>query len=159
MKKKKLNNSIKKIKKSLKILFFITATFTILRTNDYLFSRKIKEVLPLKINTNNYNNKYHISYFNSSEYKYNFQKVFENRKIYDINYSYIPYLNVDKKISYKENAEKIYKLTGILNITKLDYFYNKIEINTKDLNHIHLTIGLDNKYIPLTLVALASILP
>ena len=158
MKKKKLNNSIKKIKKSLKILFFITATFTILRTNDYLFSRKIKEALPLKINVNNYNNKYHISYFNSSEYKYNFQKVFENRKIYEINYSYIPYLNVDKKMSYKENAEKIYKLTGILNITKLDYFYNKIEINTKDLNHIHLTIGLDNKYIPLTLIALASIL-
>jgi len=138
------------------IIIFELLIFLIIM--DIYFIKKKKEIFPQNITKNNIIKKYYISYFNSSEYKYNFQKIFDNRKTFEINYSYLPYMNIDKTISYKKNAEKIYNSTGILNITKLDYFYNNIDINTRNLNHIHLTIGLDNNYIPITLVAIASIL-
>ena len=154
---KKLNGKIIKFLLKYLILFFeLLIFFRILNNNNSI--KKIKEIFRLKIKKNNLIRKYNISYFNKSEYKYNFQKIFDRRKIYKINYSYIPYMNIDKKISYKQNAEKIYELTGILNITKLDYFYYNINSTSQNLNHIHLTIGLDNKYIPLSLVAIASIL-
>ena len=154
---KKLNSKIIKFLLKYLILFFeLLIFFRILNNNNSI--TKIKEIFRLKIKKNNLIRKYNISYFNKSEYKYNFQKIFDRRKIYKINYSYIPYMNIDKKISYKQNAEKIYELTGILNITKLDYFYYNINSTWQNLNHIHLTIGLDNKYIPLSLVAITSIL-
>ena len=146
------------IKIKFKILILIIGLLIILITQNIFSLYKLNELIHHRINKKKIIRKYHISYFNSSEYKYNFQNYFDKRKKYEINYSFIPYMNIDKNISYKENAEKIYQLTGILNITKLDYYYNNIDINTINLNHIHLTIGLDNNYIPITLVAIASIL-
>ena len=46
----------------------------------------------------------------------------------------------------------------MLNITKLDYYYNNIDINTLNLNHIHLTMGFDTNYIELSSIGIASIL-
>ena len=96
--------------------------------------------------------------FESSEFKYNFRKKYENRKIFKYNYSYLPYRNMDKSISKKENAEKIFESTGILNFTMLEYYYNNIALYTSNLNDIHVGFGLDPNYIPITLVGIISIL-
>ena len=93
-----------------------------------------------------------------SHFRYNFQKIYEKRKLFKINYNYIPYIKINKSISYKENAENIYNLTGLLNITKLDYFYHNIDANTSKLNHIHISMGFDNEYIELSLITIASLL-
>ena len=52
--------------------------------------------------------------------RYNIQKIYNTRKIFKINYSYYPYTEINKSISYEKNADNIYKSTGMLNITKLD---------------------------------------
>ena len=74
---------------------------------------------------------------------------------------------VPKKETYRyENisrlyfdADYIYETTGMLNITKLDmFYYGKNDLNTSNLNHIHLSMGHDNNYILLSLVTIASIL-
>ena len=46
----------------------------------------------------------------------------------------------------------------MLNITKLDYYYYNKDINTKDYNHIHLSMAFDKDYIELSSVSIASIL-
>ena len=46
----------------------------------------------------------------------------------------------------------------MINITKLDYYYNNIDINTKNFNHIHLSMSFDNNYIELASISIASIL-
>ena len=46
----------------------------------------------------------------------------------------------------------------MLNITKLDYYYNKTDINTLNFNHIHLSMGFDRNYIELSSISIASIL-
>ena len=46
----------------------------------------------------------------------------------------------------------------MLNITKLDYYYNNIDINIKNLNHIHLSMGFDNNFIELSSISIVSIL-
>ena len=102
--------------------------------------------------------KYNLSYFDSSHSRYNFHKIFDERKIFKINYSNLPYIKIDKSISYEENAGKIYNSTGMLNITKLDYYYNNIDIYTLNFNHIHLSMAFDNNYIELTSISIASIL-
>ena len=103
--------------------------------------------------------KYYISPTNFDNIRYNFKDhIFNNRKIFKINYSYIPYTKIDKTKSYEENAQNIYDLTGMLNITKLDYYYNNIDINTLNLNHIHLVMGFDLYYTELSSISIASIL-
>ena len=70
--------------------------------------------------------------YNNSNVRYHFVEDFKKRKMFKINYSYLPYNNIDKTKSYEENADNIYKSTGMLNITKLDKaFYNKISIFRK----------------------------
>ena len=90
--------------------------------------------------------------------RYNFQQIYENRKLFKINYSFFPYTKVNKLISYKDNAEIIYNSTGMLNITKLDFYFNNIDINTLKLNHIHISMAFDNKYVELSLISIASLL-
>ena len=102
---------------------------------------------------------YYTSPNNFDNIRYNFKNnIFNKRKIFKINYSYYPYTKLDKSKSYDENGQIIYDLTGMLNITKLDYFYNNIDINTLNLNHIHLSMGFDSNYIELSSISIASIL-
>ena len=95
---------------------------------------------------------------NLRHFRYNFQKIYDKRKVFKINYSYFPYRKIKKSISYDKNAEFIYISTGMLNITKLDYYYNNKDMNTLKLNHIHLSMAFDYKYIELSLISIASIL-
>ena len=55
---------------------------------------------------------------------------------------------------------KIYNSTGMLNITKLEFFYFKKEsnINILSLNHIHISMAFDKEYSDLSLVSIVSIL-
>ena len=55
---------------------------------------------------------------------------------------------------------KIYDTNGMLNITKLEYYYYKniTEINIENLNHIHISMGFDKNYCNLALISIASIL-
>ena len=81
------------------------------------------------------------------------------RKLFKINYSYLPYYMIDKNKSYEDNANYIYESTGMLNITKLDIAYHNKNIeNNFDFNHIHLAMGHDANYILLSLISIASIL-
>lgn len=103
--------------------------------------------------------KYFKSYYNSSNIRYHFEDLFLHRKIFKINYSYHPYLNINKLITYDENANLIYEKTGMLNITKLNIaYYGYNYTNFLAYNHIHLSMGHDAKYILLSLVSIASIL-
>jgi len=88
----------------------------------------------------------------------NFKSMLYERKIFEMNYSYEPYINIDKSISYEQNADIIYNKTGILNITKLDYYYNGILKDTSKLNHIHISMGFDANFIELSSIAIASVL-
>ena len=104
--------------------------------------------------------KYYKSYYNSSHIRYYFKDIFLKRQKYEINYSYIPYQRINKLISYEENANYIYHSTGMLNITKLDYYYyyKNIQIETSKFNHIHLAMGFDINYTYLSTISIASIL-
>ena len=55
---------------------------------------------------------------------------------------------------------KIYNKTGMLNITKLEYYYNneKYNITISNLNEIHLTMAFDKNYSNLALISIASVL-
>ena len=88
----------------------------------------------------------------------NFKNILNERKIFEMNYSYEPYMNLDKSISYDQNADIIYDKTGILNITKLDYYYSGILKDTSKLNHIHISMGFDVNFIELSSIAIASVL-
>ena len=90
--------------------------------------------------------------------RYSFQEIYNQRKIFKINYSYFPYTLVNKSISYDENAQEIYESTGMLNITKLDYYYGNNIVKSINLNHIHLSMGFDNHYIDLSTISIMSII-
>ena len=132
------------------ILFFLLFAFTF-----YMFK---KVSFKLKTQTDN-NLSYNISKYNRNHSRYFFHDEFKNRKIFHMDYSDNAYFNIDKSLSYEENAEKIYQLTGILNITKLDYFYyNNKTNNYCNYNHIHLSSAFDVNYIYLSSASFASIL-
>ena len=98
------------------------------------------------------------TYYNSNSIRYHYHVLYNKRTLFKINYSYLPYTKVNKTISFDENANNIYELTGMLNITKLNYFYNNEDIDTSNLNHIHLSMGFDSNYILLSSISIASIL-
>ena len=104
--------------------------------------------------------KYKISRYNLEHERYSFQEKFDRRKLFKINYSYYPYTKISQKLSYKDNAINIYNSTGMLNITKFEYYYfqNETGIDLLKLNHIHISMGFDDKYCDLALVSIASIL-
>ena len=60
--------------------------------------------------------------------------------------------------SYDKAADYIFEYTGILNITLLNYYYNNINIDTSNYNHIHLAMSFDANYIILSKISIASIL-
>ena len=109
--------------------------------------------------------KYQSKYYNKSKYKlkhprYNFQEKYNNRKLFKINYSFLPYLQIKTNLSYEQNAIYIFNSTGMLNITKLDFYYFRKtdEIDNKMLNHIHISMSLDKNYSDLSLISIASVL-
>ena len=98
------------------------------------------------------------TYYNSSNIRYHFQDLYENRKIFKLNYDYLPYTKINKQISFDENAINIYENTGILNLTKLNMYYYNQDIDTSNFNHIHVGIAFDKNYILLTTISMASLL-
>ena len=104
--------------------------------------------------------KFDISNFTLNNPRYNFQENYNKRKIFKINYSYYPYTKISNDKSYEENAMNIYNETGMLNITKLEYFYNKVKYNISisNLNNIHLSMAFDKDYCDLALISIASVL-
>ena len=96
--------------------------------------------------------------YDSSNIRYHFHDLYENRKIFKINYNYLPYTQINKQLSFEENANNIYESTGLLNITKLNIYYNNKNIDTSKFNHIHLAMGFDKNYIVLSVISMASIL-
>lgn len=137
------------------ILILILKIFIII---IYLDSRIIKNPFLPEKNVDK-KQKYSKLQLNLNHIRYNFHDLYKKRKLYTINYSYLPYKKINKLISYDKNAENIYNSTGMLNITLLNYYYNNTNIiNSFNLNHIHLSMGLDNKYIFLSSISIASIL-
>ena len=140
--------------------FFLFLYYDFFKRNEINVQKIIHEpILP----TNNEEyivKKYHVSNYNLDYPRYNFQNKYTQRKIFKINYSFYPYLNISRKKSYKENAINVYKSTGMLNISMLDFYYFKkeIAINISLCNHIHLSMGFDKNYSDLSLVSIASIL-
>ena len=167
---KKINNSNDFFKKNIPIvnkyyylsiliiLFFFPINH--LRNKQINIQEIINEpILPL--NPKEYLiKKYNHSHFNLEHHRYHFQEKYNKRKLFKINYSYYPYLKLFKNLSYEENAKYIYNFTGMLNITKLDYYYLKKdkEKTILELNHIHISMAFDKNYCDLSLIAIASIL-
>ena len=160
-------NKNKEFKNIFWIGIFLIITIFITILYFYNFKNKVKkgkedliyDPIPPS-NNNEYSFKsYEKSTLNLSNIRYSFKDLYNKRKLFKINYSYIPYTKINKSLSYDENAEYIYNLTGMLNITKLDYYYyNNIDKNTLTFNHIHLSMGFDNNYVELSCISIASIL-
>ena len=96
--------------------------------------------------------------YNKSNIRYHLNEIYDNRTIFKIDYSYIPYTKINKLITYEENARNIYESTGMLNITLLDFYYNNIDVDKTKFNHIHLSMGFDANYVLLSSISIASLL-
>ena len=139
------------------ILFFVILTISLLL---FLFLKKEKKYKPfLPINENEILVKdFHKTKYDNSHLRYHFEDMYENRTIFIINYSYLPYKSIKKHLSYEENGKYIFESTGMLNITLLDLYYgNNIEDWSK-FNHIHVSIGTDENFALLSLITIASLL-
>ena len=110
------------------ILFILIKKIFSYHTNINININKIYSNLPLK--NKNMTNLDIISNITPTELSYNFRKIFENRKIYKYDNSYLLYKKLDRSLSYKESGEKIFESTGMLNFTMLDYYYNNIKLDT-----------------------------
>ena len=158
------NNQIKKFSFIKYLILFIFILFFIFEINVL----KEKEDNENKIINEPFipldNKEYIIKNYNKSKFnlnhpRYYFQSENDKKKIFKINYSYYPYLQINNNLSYEENVMIIYNSTGILNITKFEYFYAKKEnLKILFLNHIHLSMAFDKNYVDLSLISIASIL-
>lgn len=130
--------------------FIKAIKFYINRINNYYDIPILKNLKKLAYIKTNYS---------TNNIRYNFKELFYKRKIFNINYSYLPYENINKSFSYDDNANNIYISSGMLNITKLDYYYyDIIYLKNSNLNHIHLAMSFDKNYILLSSISIASIL-
>ena len=155
--KKSLNIKNKFVFIFIIILFFVILTISLLL---FLFLKKEKKDKPfLPINENEILVKdFHKTKYDNSHLRYHFEDMYENRTIFIINYSYLPYKSIKKHLSYEENGKYIFESTGMLNITLLDLYYeNNIEDRSK-FNHIHVSIGTDENFALLSLITIASLL-
>ena len=101
--------------------------------------------------------KYLRTKYNSSNLRFHYTDLYKNRTLFDINYSSLPYKNINKSLSFDEIAKNILESTGMLNMTLLNiYYYNK-EIKRDKLNHIHVCMGMNGKYVLLSLIAISSL--
>ena len=101
---------------------------------------------------------YNKTKFNINHPRFHFQEKYKNRKLFKINYSYYPYTFINKSLSFKDNANFLYNTTGMLNVTKLEYFYYHQNINIFDFNNIHLAMSFDKNVSDLSTISIASIL-
>ena len=101
---------------------------------------------------------YNITEFDKNNIRYHFRDIYSNREIFKINYSPYPYTKINKSLSYEENANIIFNSTGMLNLTKLDYFYYNRALDTSKFNHINLGMGFDKNYLYMSTVSIAGIL-
>ena len=46
----------------------------------------------------------------------------------------------------------------MLNLTLLDFYYNNIDIDKTQFNHIHISMGFDANYVLLSSISIASLL-
>ena len=105
--------------------------------------------------------KFNKSLFNLSHPRYHFQDNYNKRKLFKINYSYYPYTKISQDLSFENNAMIIFNTTGMLNISKLEYYYynkNLNKLNISNFNQIHISMSLDKNYTDLALISIASIL-
>ena len=142
----------------LNIFFFII--FINLKVKKSKNNKIINEPILPRNNKEYVVKKYQHSHYNLNHSRYNFQEKYNKRKTFNINYSFYPYLQISQKLSYEENAMFIFNSTGMLNLTKLDYYYFKIknEFNILELNHIHIAMAFDRNYTDLSLISIASVL-
>ena len=142
----------------LKLFFFFIITIFNIRKNE--IKKIINEpIYPTKSSEQSIK-KYQISNYNLSHLRYSFQDNYKKRKLFLINYSYYPYLQVKETLSYEYNVMNIYNSSGMLNITMFEYMYlkNKTYINAFQLNQIHVSMTMDKNYSDLALVTIASVL-
>ena len=146
--------------KQLFLLFFLYISICYTYKEKNIISSVINEpILP------DNNEEYLVQGFKKSNFslshpRYSFQDKYTKRKKFKINYSYYPYLKVSKALSFEENLMLIYNQTGMLNITKLEYYYyqNKNTKNIFELNHIHISMSFDKNYTDCSLISIASVL-
>ena len=100
------------------------------------------------------------TYYDSTNIRFHFEDLYNQRKLYKINYSYLPYKNAKKYDSFDKAANYIFESTGMLNITLLNYYYNNINLDKSNFNHINLAMSFDSNsnYIILSKISIASIL-
>jgi lipopolysaccharide biosynthesis glycosyltransferase len=154
-----------KVIKLLIILFIVLVNSLYPNKDRNEFSTAIYEPILPKSKDEYIVKEYNISKFNLSHPRYYFQEKYKKRKRYRINYSYYPYIKISSSLSFDENLILIYNQTGMLNITKLEYYYYKKNkskykrnINILELNHIHISMALDKNYTDFCMVSIASIL-
>ena len=148
----KYNNKIKSI---IIFIFFNIFSSKNVETNKLINSSDISHN-----NTEYFFKKNSKSIFNGNHLRYHFQEKLNNTKKFEINYDFKPYSIALKNLGFKYDASFIYNSTGMLNITKLEYYYkkNRINLNVSKLNHIHISMSFNNKYADLSLISISSIL-
>ena len=98
------------------ILFILLFYFFKIKNDAKVMGKDFiyEPILPLNREENSIKN-YSKSEINFNNIRYNFKDSYNKRKLFKINYSYIPYTKIDKSLSYDENAAYIYSSTGMLN--------------------------------------------
>ena len=127
---------------------------TIINNNKVLTNKPFLPIESEDIPIKNYSK----TKYNKTNIRYHFDEIYSNRTLFKINYSYLPYTNVIKSISYDKNANILFSLTGMLNLTLLDFYYHNIDIDKTKFNHIHISMGFDENYVLLSSIAIASLL-
>ena len=98
------------------------------------------------------------TFYDKTNIRYNFDDIFDKRKLFLIDYCDDLYQNINKSLSFDDNGKKIFESSGMLNITKLENYYYSKNIQTENLNHIHIGMAFDVNYILLSSVSIVSIL-
>ena len=114
--------------------------------------------LPETIEEHHIKKDYHKTYYDINNIRYHFEDIFDKRKLFLINYDYYPYQEIKKNITFDQNANLIFQSTGMLNITKLEFYYYNIQRNLENFNQIHLSMAFDVNFILLSTISIVSIL-
>lgn len=101
---------------------------------------------------------YNITYYDKTNIRYHFKDLFNKRKLFLIDYNDSSYQKIRRSISFDENADNIFQSTGMLNLSKLEFYYYTNSKITDNLNNIHLGMSFDKNYILLSSISIASIL-
>ena len=148
---------------SLSIILMLLNIIDQLKNNNNVY--KSINILPKNIpklpetkEENHIKKDYNKTYYNSSNIRYHFEDLYYNRKLFLIDYDYHPYQQINKQLSFDENANHIFETTGMLNITKLELYYNDVELNIENFNQIHISMAFDVNFILLSSISIVSIL-